>query len=175
MPVDTERTRRLEPSHRGFIGPVRLSRYTEERDVLALTDELAHLEAQGRGATDPELSWLRPALARPEFDLVTAGVDGRLAGFVAGNLGADLTLARLVVASAALDAHPEIPALLLETILAHEDRPWADIVVARGFAGLTVLVEQGWEVVPTRDGDACAGTSSIGTVRLSAAHLDHDA
>lgn len=110
MSLDAPRAAKLDKQRRGFVGPIRLSRYTQPQDALSLTEELIHLETQARIPADLDLSWLAPALQRPGFDLVTASVGGRLAGFVVANLKQDIVLSRLVVASAAFaEIYPPRP------------------------------------------------------------------
>lgn len=144
---------------------IRLSTYGPQQ-ALELTKDLVHLETAARVPADLDLTWLTTCLQRDGFALVTASLDGRLAGFVAANAtGGHVAIERLVVAAAALSAHPELPVTLLRAAIDGARMPWADVVVPRAFPGLAVLLEEGWRPV-------VGETGPRGQIRLSAAHVD---
>ncbi|WP_168583058.1 hypothetical protein [Gephyromycinifex aptenodytis] len=167
MSLPTAPTSEIGPQHHGFAGPIRLSRYTQPHDVLSLTEELVHLETQARIPADMDLTWLAPTLQKPGLELITASVGGRLVGFIAANLGQDIEMARMVIASAALEAHPQLPVVLIDTVLGDCEHPWADVIAPRNFSGLPILLAQRWHPCPERDG-------MRENVRLSAAHLGEE-
>lgn len=142
---------------------VRLTRY-DANGVLGMAEELIHLETAARVPADADLAWLPSALAGGRFSLLTASVGARLVGFVAGCVqdGA-VRVERLVVAAPVLAYHPEVPEVLLSSLIDDSGLPWADVFVPRDFAALQVLLDSGWTLTECDEPR---------WLRLSAAHLD---
>lgn len=126
------------------IDGLRLSAYNADR-LTEIRQHIHELHLDLDGAAER----LDEAADRPEFALITAAVDARLAGYAAVSRGDDdVCLDPVVLAPAlsTLDAD-RVCRALLEAALGLHERPWATLAVHPSSPAVGVLLRAGWRPV----------------------------
>lgn len=125
---------------------VRVSHY-DGPGAQRLREDLTHLEQAARSA-DASLPWLAEHGDDGRFRLVTASLDGRLVGYVAGLALADrVEVQRLLTVPAAADAEPELSDALVDTLIAVAGTPCTRVALPGDSRALGHLVHVGWRPV----------------------------